>query len=375
VVSLEQPILGGDFMQFFSFGVAARSGSWTIQYDWPAFHALQVSLVPGSDAMMYAPTYPPLVPALYVPFSFSPFPISYSIWALTFGGIYCALVTVAAASCSRVSLRHAVLGALIFPPFVAHMVLGQSTLWPLIGFVLGWFALTRSQFFVAGLYLSLIAIKPHLGMALAIVLLTVRLWRVVGGILVGVILQAALTLAICGTSAVIAYVNVTLRVLRDTALIEPQDQRFTHALRMTMESLVSPGLATFVWLLAVALFGWLSVKAWRRNNNWKLRFSALLLATLLISPHVLAYDAILLAPAALWLVDWAIQKRQSEVILGVLVLSIVFVVPAGRIFGVPLTLPLMGWLLWRLASMPLEVDSLSGDGHVVANDRPSVGVA
>jgi hypothetical protein len=51
VVPLRQPVLGGDFIQFYTFGTAARLGDWTIQYDWPAFHALQVSLLPISDSL------------------------------------------------------------------------------------------------------------------------------------------------------------------------------------------------------------------------------------------------------------------------------------------------------------------------------------
>jgi alpha-1,2-mannosyltransferase len=349
VVSLRQPILGGDFMQFFTFGAAARSGAWTLQYDWPAFHALQTALVPGSSAIMYAPTYPPLVPALYLPLSFLPFSAAYAAWVALSVSLYCGLITIAATSCRHFDLRHAVLAALVFPPLLAHTVMGQSTIWPLAGFVLGWSALDKSQSFKAGLLLSLVAIKPHLGMALAVVLLTIRLWRVVGGVVLGLLIQGGLTLAICGPEAVNAYANATLGVLRNTALIEPQDQRFSHSLRMTLESLLPAGPATFAWLVVAGFCGWLAVRVWRRSEDWKLRLSALLFATLLISPHVLAYDAILLAPASLWLVDWAIAARRSEVALGVVALSIAFVLPAARVLGVPLTLPLMGWLLWRLA--------------------------
>ena len=67
VVPVGQPVLGGDFMVFYTFGTAARLGDWAIQYDWPAFHALQISLIPTSDSHVYPPTYPPLVPALYAP--------------------------------------------------------------------------------------------------------------------------------------------------------------------------------------------------------------------------------------------------------------------------------------------------------------------
>jgi len=244
------------------------------------------------------------------------------------------------------------MACLVFPPFVAHQTIGQSTIWPLLGFVSGWWALTQSRPFAAGLMLSVVAIKPHLGMALAIVLLAMRLWRIVGGILLGLVLQAGITVVVCGRAAVVVYLATTASVLRDTKLIEPKDERFTHALRMTLESLIPHGAATVGWLAASTLFGWMAVRVWRHSQDWALRISALLLATLLISPHVQAYDAILLAPATLWLACWAASTRQPGVVVGLAVLAVAFVVPSARLWGVPLTLPLMAWLLWRCQRPP-----------------------
>ena len=347
VVPFRQPVLGGDFIQFYTFGTAARLGDWTIQYDWPAFHALQVSLVPTSDPHFYPPTYPPLVPGLYAALSLLPFPAAYASWVLFSSVMYGGLIAIAARGCVSVSRRHVLMACLLFPPFVAHQTIGQSTIWPLLGFVSGWWALTQSRPLAAGLVLSVVAIKPHLGMALAIVLLTMRLWRIVGGVLLGLAFQAGITVAVCGREAVVAYFTTTLRVLGDTTLIEPKDERFTHALRMSLESLVPHGVATIGWLAASTFFGWLVVSVWRHSEDWALRISALLLATLLISPHVLAYDAILLAPATLWLACWAASTRQAAVLIGLIVLAVAFVIPSARLWGIPLTLPLMGWLLWR----------------------------
>jgi hypothetical protein len=236
---------------------------------------------------------------------------------------------------------------LLFPPFIAHQALGHSTLWPLIGFVGGWWALTYTRPAIAGVIFSLVAIKPHLGMALAIALLATRQWRTVGGIAIGLTLQACATVAICGTAAVAAYLNTTLRVLSDTGIINPTDSRFSHGLRTSLEAVLPHTLASAGWIMASATFGWLLVRAWRRSEDWTLRISTLLVATLLISPHVQAYDAILLAPAALWLSSWAVSNRQPAVLVVVVLLSAAFVVPVARLWGFPFTVPLMAWLLWQ----------------------------
>jgi hypothetical protein len=346
-------------------------GDWAIQYDWPAFHALQISLIPASDSYIYPPTYPPLVPALYGPLSLLSFPVAYTVWVGFSTVLYGGLTAIAASAGPGISRRHVLMGCFLFPPFLAHQALGQSTLWVLIGFVGGWWALTQSKPFAAGLMLSVVAIKPHLGMALAIVLLTMRLWRIVGGILLGLTFQAGITFIVCGRDAVVAYLTTTLRVLRDTTLIEPKDERFTHALRMSLESLVPQGVATVGWLTASALFGWMVVRVWRQSEDWALRMSALLLATLLISPHVQAYDAILLAPATLWLACWAASTRQPAVIVGIAVLATAFVVPSARLWDIPLTLPLMGWLLWR-CQRPPEAWKPPGGKFVAQGDFASV---
>jgi hypothetical protein len=373
LVPARQPVLGGDFMVFYTFGTAARLGDWTIQYDWPAFHALQVSLIPQSDSHTYPPSYPPLVPALYGPFSLLPFPVAYAAWVVFSAGAYGSLMAIAARGCVLASQRHVLLACLLFPPFVAHEVVGQSTIWPLAGFVCGWWALTQSKPLAGGLMLSAVAIKPHLGMALAIVLLAMRLWRTVAGVLLGLTLQIGVTLAICGTDAVAAYLTTTLRVLRDISLIEPKDARFTHALRMSLESLLPHGVATAGWFIASGLFGWMVVRVWRHGEEWTLRMAALLLATLLISPHVQAYDAILLAPAALWLICWAVSARQPAVTVGVVVLSIAFVVPSARLWGIPLTLPLMAWLLWR-CQREVERSPRPADSTVTNGSAPVAAV-
>ena len=106
VVPFRQSLLGGDFIQFYTFGTAARLDDWTIQYDWTAFHALQVSLVPISDPHFYPPTYPPLVPGLYAAFSLLPFPVAYASSVLFSSVMYGGLIAIAARGCVSVSRGH-----------------------------------------------------------------------------------------------------------------------------------------------------------------------------------------------------------------------------------------------------------------------------
>src|SRR4030095_16133509 len=60
-----QPIPGGDFMVFYTFGALARAGNWAAQYDWGAVHQLQVPLLPQSANCLYDALYPPPGPVLH----------------------------------------------------------------------------------------------------------------------------------------------------------------------------------------------------------------------------------------------------------------------------------------------------------------------
>ena len=49
-----------------------------------------------------------------------------------------------------------------------------------------------------------------------------------------------------------------------------------------------------------------SCRIWRTEAPLSLRYSFLLLATVLISPHLFVYDLVILAPALLMVGDWAL---------------------------------------------------------------------
>jgi hypothetical protein len=347
-------VLGGDFMQFYVLGDLALAGDWAAQYDWPALHARQVALVPASAPYTYAPAYPPLLAALYAPFALLNLPFAFGSWAATAGALYLWLVHLAARGCTTLEREHVLLGALVFPPFIALVIMGQSTLWPLAGFVGGWWALERGRPVLAGALLGLVSLKPHFGVALALVLVLTQSWRILLGVAMGVGLHAVLTLAIGGVETADGWLMATLTALRNPGAFDPVDARHTHALRAAIAVLAPERVATLVWLTVLGLATWMTVRVWRAGQPWTLRFAALLLATLLASPHVLAYDAVLLVPAFAWLLDRAVRTRQYDVILCIAAVSVAFVTPAARVAGVPVTIPLMAWLLWRCAA-PTEV--------------------
>ncbi len=291
--------------------------------------------------------YPPLVPLLYVPFAWIPFVPAFGVWAVTTAAVYAWLMDKVAASCPALGRPHVLLGAFLFPCFIALIVLGQTSVWPLLGFVTAWLALERARPMLAGILFSLVAVKPHFGLGLALVLLFSGSWKTIAGVLAGLCLHGAITLLVCGPDAVGAYLTTTLAMADNPAALEPVDTRHTHALHAALSTLMPRITAFAVWLVSSIGIAWLAARIWRANTLWTRRIAALLFASVLISPHVLVYDGVLLAPAFFWLLDESFVSGKWGTGIAALVLAVIFVLPVARVGGVPLTLPLMMWLLWR----------------------------
>jgi hypothetical protein len=89
-------------------------------------------------------------------------------------------------------------------------------------------------------------------------------------------------------------------------LLEPRPYQ-THSLRTFWSMLLPwPDAASGLYLLTAVVVLVLAVACWRRGESAPLglRYSALLLATVLVAPHLTVYDLVILAPAFLLLADW-----------------------------------------------------------------------
>ena len=84
-----------------------------------------------------------------------------------------------------------------------------------------------------------------------------------------------------------------------------------HSLRSFWALLIpSP---TLVWVLYVAssmIVIAVAVAIWKSSPSLALRFSSLLLAAVLVNPHLYIYDLLALAPALLLIADWAATHMQ-----------------------------------------------------------------
>jgi hypothetical protein len=185
-----------------------------------------------------------------------------------------------------------------FVPLSSGLVSAQKgTLWLLL-FSVTYVLLRSSRTLPAGMVFGLLALKPPLGLAVSFVMLFGRQWRFLAG--------AALTAAtltglglLLGTDATLGWIGAVLDpIAQDSAALLQDAHCWLGFSRLLLGDYGSAGVVVLTGLLVgVTLFGCARlVRAPLRFREaaFPLQYSAAMLATPLVSPHLFSYDLTLL---------------------------------------------------------------------------------
>jgi hypothetical protein len=227
-------------------------------------------------------TRPPFYAALLKPLAFLPYRAAYALF--TFATLLSTLWFIIRFSKECEPLPFF---AAMSIPAITALCGGQDT--PLLLVILGGsILLTRRKMdFLAGLVLSLCAIKFHLFLFLPILLLIKGRWRILAGAASGTALLTAFGLLVAGPRSIPQY----MKVLRDpwinpSATVMPN----LHGLIVTLHLndklefvLVAAVFAVFLWMLC-------------NSGNYEFLFAASLVCGLLVSFHSGIADDIILLP-------------------------------------------------------------------------------
>jgi hypothetical protein len=101
------------------------------------------------------------------------------------------------------------------------------------------------------------------------------------------------------------------------------------------------------------------VRVWRSPAPVRVRIGAVMIASVLVSPHLIVYDATILALPLLWLAAYA-RERGSDADIAkmsstIYWLFVTLLVPTAAVIGVQLSVPITMWLVVqtvRMARMP-----------------------
>ena len=298
------PTLGQDFRAFFAAAtVVAHQGD---PYNWPTLGATEYRLYdasggikPGDPTYYEFLAYPegPWLAFALVPLTSLPWPVAYAFFAVLLG-----LILVAAAFGTFTLLgwprRRAALAAgctLLSAVGFINLFMGQVSVIVFGAFTAAWLLAARGRPWLAGAVLTLVWMKPNIGLPLPLVLALLEP-AVARRMIDGFIAASAAIFGVAFTVLGTGFFEWPLQVPRMWQAVQGLQPDIA-----SVESFFYPGLSGWVktaalvltLLAAVGYGGW----AIRRAPDPHTRGLTLLIIWLFALPFVQSYDLILLLPA------------------------------------------------------------------------------
>jgi glycosyl transferase family 87 len=302
-------IKGTDFLHFYTLGNIALQKRGDLLYDMQAQAVLLQKLVPEAAGNVYVPLYGPQVSLLFAPFARMSYPVALTIWLLLDVLIYGACCYLLWKHCSNLRREpwSVFIAVLAFPGFFHLIAWGQTSGLALLCFTLAFVALSKNRPYLAGLAIGSLIFKPQLGIAAAFIFLFAREWKVIAGAILGALAQLSIGGLYYGTSVMREYLRALLHVREVLPMLEPRPYHM-HSLRAFWSLLIPWTPLDFALYAVTAMVALaLAVRCWRSKMSLGLRYSALMLSTVLVAPHLTVYDLLILSPAFLLLADWAVR--------------------------------------------------------------------
>jgi hypothetical protein len=358
-------IKGTDFLHFYTLGTLAREHRGAHLYNMPAQTKLIGERVPAAAGTIYLPLYAPQVSLLFASFAALPYGAALVAWLLCSAMLYAICVYAVWKTCANLRSYGAVVSllALAYPAFFNLIAWGQTSALALTCFTAAFYFLRENRLFAAGLSLGCLMFKPQLGLVVAFVFLATGAWRVIAGAVITASAQLMLGWGYYGTAVMRDYVDQIAHMQRVLPLLEPRIEQ-THCLRTFWQMLVPiPVAAWWLYLISAAVVLWLTLQCWRSSLPLSLRYSAALIATVLVSPHLTIYDLVILAPALLLTADWILGHQWSFSSRSfVVALYLVYFVPILGILArwthvqlSVLAMSMLLWMIWRVGATERDI--------------------
>jgi len=348
-----------DFLPCYVSGLLASQQRTADLYNIQVTSQLMREITPASAAFRLPILYGPQVAAFFEPFSKIPFAASALLWVTVSIVLYFVCCFVVWRSCPRLqsSPGTVIMLAIAFPPFFHTLVRGQNSALALCFFTAAFLALSSGKRYLAGLALGMLIFKPQLAIAAIVILLAAGEGKAILGFATSVAAQLPLAWTLAGTATMIAYINLLVHARTLLSSIEPS-LTDAHCLRAFWDMLLPwPSISLALYLTIAAGVLALAALCWKSHGPLSLRFSSLLIATVLVSPHLYVYDLLILAPTFLLLSNWLLDHRTNthSGSLGLLVyLAFLFslVAPITKLTHVQLSVPTfiaLQWVLYQIS--------------------------
>jgi len=351
-------VKGTDFVHFYVTGSLVHEGRWEQLYDARAQFERASTIAPGSPDTVFIPIESPQTALLFAPLAAYPYPVALALWLAAILLLYALCCVMLWTLCDALHVHRfiVVTSCAAFPGLYSVVLHGQLSCLALACVTVALVALRRGWPIIAGLALGMLVFKPHWVVAAGAVFLFAREWRVVAGIVFGAVGQLALTSLVVGAQVMTAYGQALRSLPRIADMLEP---RPGDSLRSLFKLIApSPTFASILYGASALATVVVVSMIWRSRGSVDIRHAALVLAVVLISPHVGPYDLVLLAPVYFLLANWlagAPDVNHGAVLVGLLSASFIAPLCGGlpAIIRIQLSVSAMAALLillWRIVS-------------------------
>ncbi len=354
---------GTDFLHLYTLGAVARSSAGVDLYEMNAQAVLAAQRVPQASGIRYLPLYPPQVSIFFAPLAYLPYGWSLIVWWVITVALYAICCYAIWRACPNLREHGGTVFILAaaFPAFFHLIAWGQTSAVALACFTLLFFLLRDKNDFLAGIVLGCLIFKPQLGLAAAVVFVVSGAWKTVLGATLSAAAQLYAGVLYYGWAPLREWIAMLRNVRTLLPLLEPKTYQ-THSLRTFWSMLIpAPTLAMGLYVLSAIIVSGIAIAVWKRPQApFSLHYSSILLATVLIAPHLTVYDLVILAPAFLVLADWMIgqipaTETRSTLGLGTilyLAYMLPLIGPFARWIHIQLSVIAMAaalWSIWRLS--------------------------
>jgi len=299
-----------DFLQFYTYGSLIREGRASHLYDAHA-HAQMAALRVDRRLTLtgFHPNYSPVIALLMAPLSALTFLQAAAAWSaisLLLYGMAVVLLTRTTETLRADPLTVALLAA-SWPALFVVLRYGQISALTLACLSAAVWLHKDGNSLASGVALGLLAYKPNFLIAPALIVLLAREWRLMGGLLLGAALELSLAVAVVGPTAFAEYAQILIALAKRPDLVQLYSTE-SHSFRGVIQAITTDRrILAGALLVGVAFATWAGRRIWRDSDDVRLRWSALTLAMLFSSPHLLTYDLLLLAVPLVLIGDWRSQ--------------------------------------------------------------------
>ncbi len=329
---------GRDFLQFYTAGKIVLDGEATRLYDQDHFIAVEEGVINSEKEWpRYYSLYPPAVGLLASPFALVGFPMAVLLWWAILVGLFALATNELARNVIHAERSLVWWGMFSFQPVVTTFWDGQlSAVW-LVAIIFGFTSQSEKRKVKAGLILSLLALKPQLGIGIGVWLILQKDWKTLFWMFVGSLLQQGVVFVILGSGVVQGYF-ANLEIYSKLQGLYFFDPSYQHSVSGILIDKLGPDFrwsARLIHLGMILIVTGLSYLIIKRTKDFGIRASLGCLLAIVFAPHLLLYDLVLLAPAIVLLTQQA--KRPPSLMVVVLGLYLSGMLAFGyQVIGVSL---------------------------------------